>query len=1105
MKKGLFLILLFMVMVNYGFGLQTAIKSKYCVDSTAVNIDTTGTSPTLNLYFTDQVTGSKTLAELAPFTATITSPTVSGQLLIYDGSDSWDNKTMSGEATINSSGVLSIPYVDQDVTQTGSPTFRPRVTINDNGAIPGSLVLEGAIGPSAGGYIKWQDYYSAAAKLGYTWIQSDGSHQYFVWDADSTASLGEAYVMFDTGDASFNDMAIAGTLGVDGITTLTGDAVFGGNLTLGTTQWNSGDDINGEQVADNSLDEDAPDWGIGTGQINAADIPTTYVSGATYTTIQDWLNSTQSAGLISGGAITDGGSGTVDVAAGTGLFKKSDSVLAETVFGDWDTTTSVALTDASTNKIYVQYGNPCTVHATVGSLTYTNQIPIGNAYRDGTTVHTVSAGTRIYNATRRGHKRARELRAWERASGLVVADEGNRNFSVTAGVVYAGWNRRELSAVDTSGTGTYTLYYRDSPSGWKTETDKTQIDVTHYDDGDGITDTLTPNRYGVHWVYIDHDSHAFVQLGQGDYKLAEAQVAQPPDAPAFLDDFAILVAKIIIKQGTDAFVEIESAFPFVFIPSVVINHNDLGSLQGGSADERYHLALSPYTELIEWLDDATLGNDGAISITAPITVNSIEIIGADGEVNKATVENSGNWDDAHTTVAAWLTQDISTDTSPTFSGVRANYNLDTSTYWWLPYNAGLQVNNANAAGDAILNLEGNSGTGRIIYGDNSAADRLLISARQADGDVTKGVYINKDGWIGLGTTPTAKLHVDASTGVQIAIDAADENIPSLYFLHEHIVKGAIDIEATPTHDMRFFRNDGSWYEAMRIKNDSGDVIFAEDIDLQDDKKILLGTGDDGEIYVDSNDNLYIDNITTDKDIYIRGNDGGTQYNAIKIDSSVGYVYFYDNAGSYYMINPGNPGSCLVNSNSHSIIKLGSSMGELYATGNALKWYDQDSNTQENWIKIYYGQVAVGKYIQLWHNGTDSVIADFGGSVVKIDDPLTVMGNAVIDSATTDSSDLDFRGNDNSDVDMTLFDDVESSAVYSLKLHNDNDQTIFDIDQDGDITCVGAFFPRQVTYVISMDNDIAGTKGEIVFSLQDSKFYGCTATGAAGAATWAAFH
>ncbi len=62
--------------------------------------------------------------------------------------------------------------------------------------------------------------------------------------------------------------AALGTFGL-GITITTGDP-----FTLGTNRIDNGSDlIDGEMIADNTMDEDAPDWGTGADQISGADIP----------------------------------------------------------------------------------------------------------------------------------------------------------------------------------------------------------------------------------------------------------------------------------------------------------------------------------------------------------------------------------------------------------------------------------------------------------------------------------------------------------------------------------------------------------------------------------------------------------------------------------------------------------------------------------------------------------------------------------------------------------------------------------------------------------------------------------------------------------------
>ena len=64
----------------------------------------------------------------------------------------------------------------------------------------------------------------------------------------------------------------------DVVVRLIGDALdwvwdSGTNLKLGAVQWNSGDNIDGEVVADNTIDTDSIDWGTGAGQVSISDLP----------------------------------------------------------------------------------------------------------------------------------------------------------------------------------------------------------------------------------------------------------------------------------------------------------------------------------------------------------------------------------------------------------------------------------------------------------------------------------------------------------------------------------------------------------------------------------------------------------------------------------------------------------------------------------------------------------------------------------------------------------------------------------------------------------------------------------------------------------------
>ena len=63
------------------------------------------TQQSIKAYVDDQLDTQDALSELADTTI---ASLATGHMLLYDGSDSWDNKAMSGDATINSSGALTI-------------------------------------------------------------------------------------------------------------------------------------------------------------------------------------------------------------------------------------------------------------------------------------------------------------------------------------------------------------------------------------------------------------------------------------------------------------------------------------------------------------------------------------------------------------------------------------------------------------------------------------------------------------------------------------------------------------------------------------------------------------------------------------------------------------------------------------------------------------------------------------------------------------------------------------------------------------------------------------------------------------------------------------
>jgi len=217
--------------------------------------------------------------------------------------------------------------------------------------------------------------------------------------------------------------------------------------------------------------------------------------------------------------------------------------------------------------------------------------------KDGSdNVHYIDGGFRFGDGVRKLHQRAKTLRALELESGSAIEYSGTNNFTMDTGIVYGGLNEFSLAAYN-SATTQFTYVYDDGGTGW-TETGSKVIDFAHYDDGDGTLGNVGVARYGVHYVYkhID-DEDVYVVYGTDSYTLAEAEIAAiiPPTIPNHLTDFGCQIGTIIAPQAGGSFTAVIMVTSQFFSGTEVVNHNNLGGLQGGTAGEEYHLTSAEHT------------------------------------------------------------------------------------------------------------------------------------------------------------------------------------------------------------------------------------------------------------------------------------------------------------------------------------------------------------------------------------------------------------------------------------------------------------------------------------------------------------------------------
>lgn len=321
--------------------------------------------------------------------------------------------------------------------------------------------------------------------------------------------------------------------------------------------------------------------------IRASNIPAESLNGSTFKTVQHIQDLFHSAGWTSGGVITNAGGGVITVSSGTGLIRATNSDIATIFFTDFAASipANVVLVDGSQNYIYVEYnaGAPRVIATTIERADYNTSFLIGNVYRVGTTLHINSTTkTAISDHAAKMITFNKEVMPYARANGSMISEVATRGFAITAGTFWNGLVRFTTNAFSTA-TGSFFYFYRNGVGGWTKVATQTQINNTQFDNGTGTLATLSNNKYGVHWVFIDTDGDTYVVYGQGDYTLIEAQNAMVPSSlPVEVTSHAFVVGKIIIQKSATAFTQIESAFAMGFTTAMASEHNSLAGLDTGN-------------------------------------------------------------------------------------------------------------------------------------------------------------------------------------------------------------------------------------------------------------------------------------------------------------------------------------------------------------------------------------------------------------------------------------------------------------------------------------------------------------------------------------------
>lgn len=393
-------------------------------------------------------------------------------------------------------------------------------------------------------------------------------------------------------------------------------------------------------------------WNAGNSRFELADdssidislIPTASIGTPTYGNLDDRLNLLGSAGRASGGEVTDAGSETVNVAAGTGFIKATDSDVAELLAFDWAASNGIAIPTDTVRYIGVIYGTPPVVEIRLSDVyDLDTEFVLAKVVNEGGTLHILNDPHWITDATTNIIERFEaigHLVRDEKVGGLILTVPATRRIAVTTGVLWSRLNEFTISAFTSVGdAGTFEMYWKNSSGVWAdNHLYQYSVGVAGHNDitQDALQD-FQANRFGVIWAYAEADDDSisllYPQTEHVTVAQAEAETA-PSSLPVHIAENAILIGRIIFKGGTDVPIDVQTPWAIPLTGSAATDHGNLVGL--ADDDHPQYIKDSEFTQ-----DSGILVGTGAGAFVEETGVTLRTSIGCDaaGELAALTPKN----------------------------------------------------------------------------------------------------------------------------------------------------------------------------------------------------------------------------------------------------------------------------------------------------------------------------------------------------------------------------------------------------------------------------------------------------------------------------------
>lgn len=348
----------------------------------------------------------------------------------------------------------------------------------------------------------------------------------------------------------------------------------------------------------NGVDDTHIDFGTGANQVSAVDIPIALGGGSpTIDQMQEYFDNIGSSGFFLGGALSDGGSGTVDVAAGSGFIRTTNDDNAELQSFKWSASAGIAVADDTTQYVYVDDSGTISLN-TNEFLEAPDKILIGVVTDEGAAIESVfQLGVRLEESVGQAGRFMRHVHGIVRnvrVGGLIFGQSGDANRDVTMTTGQLEWGRTSytMSAFDTSGADTFTTY---SANGQEDAT-ASQWPNEQYDNAGTLT-TMDNNKWANLFFWLEPNDKIIMVYGRAQFVSeagAEAEAVPSSSLPTRITETGLLATRFTFQKSANT-ADIESAFDTLFANAAVSDH---GSLAGLSDDDHTQYLLADGTRTL---------------------------------------------------------------------------------------------------------------------------------------------------------------------------------------------------------------------------------------------------------------------------------------------------------------------------------------------------------------------------------------------------------------------------------------------------------------------------------------------------------------------------